>query len=320
MMLPTLKALLAAMLLMAGSSIVVDGCSIRFSSKPEGELDLSITDAPVEYLEQVTIALTRVELRQSDGSTQRINTGPTNIDNLLELQGEASEQIVRRASLPAGDYDRLRLYFSNESGANRVVLRTGGEYPLLLPGQSLANLPEAYLEVRQNFSIPENERLRLTLDIDLLRGLVRPETAYYRLRPVLRLVDNSEVGVLYGDVVASRVDATDCDNDNAANDGRSIGNLVYLFSGHDATPGDIHLDQNGQPVGGDNPITVVPVRLDSLTGHYRYEAAFLPAGRYTLAFTCQGLSERPNAEDQIRFDRRYNVTVSAGQRTRRNVE
>jgi hypothetical protein len=41
--------------------------------------------------------------------------------------------------------------------------------------------------------------------------------------------------------------------------------------------------------------------LNDNTGIYEYTAAFLPAGAYTLAFTCQARVDDPEAEDPVLF-------------------
>lgn len=314
-----LYSLLMVFLLLAGSSIVVDGCSVRFDAKPEGELDLFVTDAPAEQVSQVRVTLSRVELEEDDGSLQELDLDNTEISNLLALRGEDAEHILRRAVIPAGRYRSLRIYFSDQTGANRVIELAGGEFPLLFASQSSGAGSEGFLEISTDFDIPEDGRRRLTLDIDLLRGLTKPEPGFYRLIPVLRLVDNDQSGSFFGDVEATLINADDCDNDNAADEGRGRGNLVYVYEGHDQTVGDIHIDQNGDPLNDNNPLTVAPVRRAVGDSLWQYEVGFLPAGDYTLAFTCQGLSEAPLTLQALRFDRTLNASVSSGGRVRRNI-
>ena len=52
--------------------------------------------------------------------------------------------------------------------------------------------------------------------------------------------------------------------------------------------------------------------LDIETGDFVYTAAFLNAGEYTAAFTCQAGRDDPATQNDIRFDDQTNATVEAG--------
>lgn len=315
----SIYSILTLILLLAGSSIVIDGCSIRFSPKPEGTLSLSITDAPAQQVSQVLVTLSHIEIFQDDGSSQRIELDDLEINNLLNLDGDNALRIIRREEVPAGDFESLRIYFSR-GNSNQVTERGGGQFPLLLPGQQPGNLREAYLESATDFTVADNQHQHLTIDIDLLRGLHKPDPGYYRLIPALRLIENANAGSIEGEVDPALVTAADCNNDNAADEGRGIGNLVYLYEDHDALTGDIYLDQNARPLSAGNPVTVAAVQQLAGESEYRYTVGFLPAGDYTLAFTCQGLSDQPLAQDSLRFDRSYNLSVTAGSRLEQDIQ
>jgi hypothetical protein len=49
-----------------------------------------------------------------------------------------------------------------------------------------------------------------------------------------------------------------------------------------------------------------------------YRAAFLPAGRYTLAYTCQGDVDQPLTEEIIPFSSLISAIVTAGATTTAN--
>jgi hypothetical protein len=51
---------------------------------------------------------------------------------------------------------------------------------------------------------------------------------------------------------------------------------------------------------------------DSGTVAFRYALRFLPAGNYTLAFTCQGDEEIPGSSENLDFRNVENVAIEAG--------
>jgi len=82
------------------------------------------------------------------------------------------------------------------------------------------------------------------------------------------------------------------------------GNAVYIFQGNNVIPDDM---------GGINAdtVAVAPVAFDPSSENYRYRMTFMPAGAYTLTFTCQAREDNPKTDDDIRFLSTSNVTVLA---------
>jgi hypothetical protein len=104
------------------------------------------------------------------------------------------------------------------------------------------------------------------------------------LRPTLRLADNVMASAITGTVNDTLMTAT-CDpvNDHPA---------VYVFSGDGVTPDDV---DGITP----DPITSASVKLDSNDGKYKYYAAFLEAGDYTVAFTCDAADDDPAVDNTL---------------------
>jgi len=82
---------------------------------------------------------------------------------------------------------------------------------------------------------------------------------------------------------------------------------VYVYEGADVTPTDLNVNAET-----DGPLLVVPVSDDN-DGQYRYTAAFLPAGDYTLGYSCQ--LDDNETDDVLEFDGIQTVTVVAGNET-----
>lgn len=105
-----------------------------------------------------------------------------------------------------------------------------------------------------------------------------------------------------------------CTNDLAAEEG----NAVYLYESSDAATGDVYIDNQGEPITADNPLTVANVQQNPDTGAYQHELGFVPGGDYTLACTCQSLDDNESSDDSIRFADTANIAVSEDNTTTRD--
>jgi len=79
---------------------------------------------------------------------------------------------------------------------------------------------------------------------------------------------------------------------------------VYLYAGADVLPDDM------------GSVGVHPYatsRVDLSTGAFTYLVRFMPPGDYTLAVTCTGDLDHPDADDAIEFVATQNVHLVAGQ-------
>jgi hypothetical protein len=119
------------------------------------------------------------------------------------------------------------------------------------------------------------------------------------LKPVLRIVDNLEAGTLAGTVANARATSTDCSP------------FVYVFTGTGVIPDDLDAIPDPEI----DPLVSMPVELDSASGEWRYRVAFLAAGSYTVAFTCDGAADTPEADELLTFTGAANATITANQTT-----
>lgn len=263
-------------------------------AEDESQLDLAITDAPVDDVAVVALSFTGVELQRSNGEVVSIDLEPARRIDLVKLRGGNTALLLDDRDVPAGGYQGLRLLVSaSTTGTESFVdTTTGGRFPLTVPGDSA-------LQFTGDFSVPTEGSLDLLVDVDLRRGLTRAaDQDYYLLRPALRLIDADAAGAITGTVADSRIGDVRCTN----GDGNDIGNVVYVFSGVNALVGDIG--------SGLEPLTTAEVVFDGATSRYRYRVPFLPAGAYTLAFTCQAADDDPLADDDLLFFSPRSVTLS----------
>jgi hypothetical protein len=111
------------------------------------------------------------------------------------------------------------------------------------------------------------------------------------LKPVLRLVDNAQVGTIAG--VFNPTPST-CGTHAP---------VVYVYPGANVMPDDIYLPPAGASdvdlAGTAEPLTTATAALNSAS-LYAYSVGFLPVGTYTVAFTCD--PDDPTVdEDTINF-------------------
>lgn len=269
------------------------------SQSSQGFLNLSITDAPIDEVDSVIVQFTGVEIQPETGDRLEFEfEEPRQID-LLDLQSGVSDFLLAQKPLPAGRYSWIRLKVETGPGSldSYVKLADDSIYPLVIPSGN-----QSGLKLNRGFIVPAGATASFTIDFDLRKSVHKPSpesSDEYRLRPTLRLVDNVEAGSIAGTVdpdLISHAEGSVC--------------AVYLFEGRDAVPADINI--NGSETG---PLTTASIKLDPLSGEYTFRAAFLNAGDYTLAFTCQAGDDDPETDDHIIFGETANVAVLAGAET-----
>lgn len=262
------------------------GCEM---SGETGSFSLQITDAPVTNAENVFLTISAVTVK---GSGQAVtyeftdeNLEPTTKQiDLLSLTGSDAESIVEDWELPAGEYQWIRLHSVTDGDEDTyVVLNDNGN----LVNEELT-IPSGDLKLVSGFTLPANGTADFTIDIDLGRALVEDANGY-KLKPAMRLLDNSEVGHIAGTVDGS-IYAASCINQNIA---------IYAFSGADATVRDINGDEGPELV----------AWAEDSEGVFSYELGFLTAGEYTLQMVCEPVDD-PEDDDTLDFiGDSVNVTV-----------
>lgn len=280
-----------------------------------GTVTLRITDAPVDSstVGNVFVQFSAIEL-QGDGG--RINfyycEDPANAANppvvsttpctkpkpkqidLLALNSGLSDVLLDGQTVPAGHYNWIRLAVDTAGAMDSYIVVSGAPNELTIPSGD-----ETGLKLNRGFNVAAGGNANFTVDFDLRKSVHVTGINEYILRPTLRIVDNLLVGKITGTVAAGLVTA-DCSP------------AVYVYAGAGVTPDDI----DGVPA---EPVTTATVKFDGSV--YRYTAAFLEAGPYTVAFTCQALADDPaTSNDAVTFSGAADVTVSANATTIHNFE
>ena len=258
-----------------------------------GRLTLRVTDSPVTSAKRVVVEFTGVEIKARDGGdTEVFDFAPRQID-LLALDGGGSEILLSDEDLPAGEYEwiRLKVNAGRNASDSFIELDDGSIHPLFIPSGN-----QTGLKLIRGFIIGAGSTSNFTIDFDLRKSVIHPPGLGepYLLKPVLRLVNNLEVGTIDG-TVAPELIVEGCMP------------AVYLYTGADVVPDDI-----GSAT---SPLATTAVRLDDATGAYRFRVGFVPTGSHTLAFTCGADDDGAETDDTITFSAPRNVAVSAGQTT-----
>ncbi len=318
----------------------IAGCGSSGSGGGDGPstgiLNLSITDAPVDDASSVIVEFTGVIIQPASGDRLEFDfmecsengtscvvdadcAGETNVCNdsqrqidLLALNGGGSETILDGVTVPAGHYNWIRLKVNAECNTEDSYIEIPDDidspYSLWIPSGS-----ETGLKLVQGFDVPAGGTASFTIDFNLRKSVNNPEgrgncSGNYKLKPALRLVDNTDVGSISGTVSSEFIEDDSC----------TSGNAVYVFEDHGVIPDD-------EDVFDPNPITSAMVTFDADTQEYVYKVAFLSAGNYTVAFTCQAEDDDPEVDESptlnpITFVGTTDVEVSAGNETIHNFQ
>ena len=255
---------------------------------------LRITDSPVTSAERVVVQFTGLEIKPVGAADARGLRLRAAADRPARARRRRQRNPARGELLPAGEYESIRLKVNAGRNASDsfIELEDGSVHPLFIPSGN-----QTGLKLIRGFIIGAGSTHNFTIDFDLRKSVVHPPGLGdpYLLKPVLRLVNNLEVGTIDGTVAPGLV----VDGCVPA---------VYLYTGAGIVPDDLG---SAAP-----PLASTAVNLDNATGAWRFRLAFVPAGANTLAFTCAADDDGAEVDDAIVFSAPINVTVWPDKQTR----
>ncbi|HYW04892.1 MAG TPA: DUF4382 domain-containing protein [Gammaproteobacteria bacterium] len=294
------KGIAASIVLLAGLALA--GCNSG-GSGGTGTISVAVADAPVDSASSVVIQFSSIEIKPASGPAQTFTLSKPQRVDLMQYQDGKSLPLLQDRQVTAGHYEWMRLGVDCESvsapSGNSdpcYLTNANGTYPLRIPSGA-----QTGLKLVKGFNVPVGGTADFTLDFQLHKSIVAPQnsSSYFFLKPVLRIVDNSQVGAIAGTVGSSLHPG-----------GAGCTPAVYVYSGSNATPTDL----GGS--GSTQPLLVTQVKLDSQSGNYTYRAAFLSAGDYTVAFTCDAAQDSPDQADSgVSFSSAHNAAVTANNTT-----
>lgn len=287
-------------IVLAGLLASLGGCKMNGTTSTSGTMALGVTDTPVDGAQTVQLAFKGVTLQGPNGQ-QTITFSKEKTLNLLALQGNASATLFSGETVPAGQYQwiRLNLDLSN----SYIVASDGNQYPLTVPSGS-----QTGLKLVQGFTVAQGSQARFTIDFNLRKSLTMTSNSStgavnYILTPALRLINDQQIGTVSGTVLSTvkvgttALSATDCYP------------AIYVYQGTGITPEGFDVTVTG----GTLPLTSASLKLDNATGDYTYTVGFLAPGSYTLAVTCAGFDYSGSTAFQL--GPTQTATVTANQTT-----
>lgn len=275
--------------------LLVSACG-GSSSSGTGSVRVSLTDTPVDNADQVVVSVSGMAFKPEGSAPEVVEIfAPRSID-LLQYQNGNAAILLQDTPMNAGRYQWLRLIIDAQPNVrDSYIVIDGQECELNVPSGA-----ETGLKLIHPIDVPAAGSLALTVDFDLRKSIHAPPgqlsgacTTGYVLRPVLRLVNDANVGAIAGTV---SFDAGSVPLNCKPN--------VYLYEGA-VIPDDMEESTATSP--DVDPLVVVGVNIpDGSTGG-TYRAAFIPAGNYTAAFSCD---EDTDADEPLVFVPPEGVPVS----------
>ncbi|HEX6550340.1 MAG TPA: DUF4382 domain-containing protein [Gammaproteobacteria bacterium] len=287
--------------------LAVSGCNGSSNSIDNATLNLYVADTPVDNATHVNIVFTGVEVQGgygNSGSMMGSGSGsagpivfnfatPKNID-LMAQQGGNSAALLSGATLPAGNYQWIRLKI--DPSQCTITLSDGSVHPLTIPSGS-----QTGLKLVSGFTMAAGQMANFTIEFNLRRSVTMANGGYM-MSPAMRMMNNQQVGIISGSVSNTLSIGSVAISDPACSP------AVYIYSGSGVTPVDINTTSSVQPV------TTESLTLNTTTGNYDYDVSYLATGAYTLAVTCAA-GDDPSQADTLAFSAAKNATVTAGQTT-----
>lgn len=270
-------------------------------------MNLGITDGPVASASAVVVSFTGVELQPSGGgSPVTFNFSSPQTINLLTEQNGNEASLLSGASVPAGNYDWIRLLLNvSASGtvANSYIEINGAQYPLVIPSGA-----QTGLKLVQGFTMTANQVANFTIDFMLQQSITAPPgqtsggVQDYILKPALRLINNVQAGTISGTVALSTLQSNPACLAGYSGSGPLPNAQVDIFSG------------TVTPSSSLTPVVEPQITLSS-SGSYSYDQPFLLASGYTVAVACASTSSTGTSTVAFIPTAGTTATVTANQTT-----
>jgi len=262
-----------------------------------GFLSLGVSDSPIHSADKVCITFNEIELKSASETTV-ITLDPPRKVNLLSFQGANAAPLLIDEEVTAGDYQWMRLGVDAVRGTNGGIGDTGGDgcdgeaSYIVMEDSSVYNLyvpsgANTGLKLVSGFTVPANGSPDFTAEFDLARSITAPPglSPDVVLKPVIRLVNNVEVGTLTGVVATELATAEACEPS------------VYVFD-DGVTPNPIGIDDDPGSTETDPNDTVATAMVDEQMNNdgsveWNYTIGFMLPGNYEAAFTCDGETFEP---------------------------
>lgn len=297
-------------------TLTLSACGSDSDSTPApktASVSFSIADAPVDDAQEVVVAIDAIELVKDGQDNLLLDvTGEDDLSymqvDLKKFQGGDSALLLGDEELLIGEYKELILHVIDESSGadfSYVTEISGARIPMKQPSQKLK---------LGGFEVTSDGVQRFTIHFDLRTALVSNQNGNrYNLKPHgVEIVDNATVASLYGTVEPSLV--------NACTGNENEGSFVYLYSGVGMSDEqltdnfDADINTETLPEGAVRPTSSAAVEMKVDSNDYTYAFGFIPAGEYTVAFSCSAANDDPEQYQGLTIpnpdNQRHDVTLS----------
>jgi len=290
-----------------------------------GMLTVGVSDAPVDNVAAICVEFEGASVKPAGGPAIDLDleVAQDSCTNLLDFTGFDRALLVDGATLPAGEYEWMRfdvdaICDGDVMTSSYVELQDGGIVDLRVPSAR-------GLQLSNGFVITADQATDFTIEWNMRMGLTDPvgQADCYKLKPSLRVVDDTEYGHITG-TVSQPLLASEGPLACTSDPNTEAGNEVYVFTSPDEVD---DIDGDG------DPYATAPVRFNTETAEYEYTVGYVEAGDYTVAFTCQGMDDvvpddenpppqgQPDpADNDILFTNGIGVMITAGETSTVNFE
>ncbi|MEZ9351197.1 DUF4382 domain-containing protein [Vibrio splendidus] len=310
------------------------------SSSSTTPITLSVSDAPIDDVKDVTVTFSKVALLPQGGGSPLIydvyktdengdyvdengdplpdGEGPIPLSvNLLDYQGSEALPLIENEVIPVGSY-KLCVFandgdhptdpsyvIENDDTNRELTVKGNGACPQGVGKEDSAGV----LYFNDSFNVNQQSN-DFVVEFDLRRGLKNSSTFpdYTIQRTSVSLINTVETGNIEGTVALSTYDTCN-GGDN------TFVQSVYLYEGN--------VDKADMaPIGGSDevkPITSASVAMNEAQSNYEFSLGFIDPGTYSLGYTCtaQYDSDEDNADPVADgfeiYDVQNSVQVVVGQ-------
>jgi hypothetical protein len=276
-------------------------------------LTIYVTDAPIDNATAVNISIASIELDGDAGDSttqpQFVTFSPATQVDVYSAQGGAEAALITYLPIATGFYTSMKVTLVADSlSASSSITLPDGTHILYIPNgdSSVVTVPISTPPppARSGMPFASGGIANLTIDFDLRASIIQDpnDSSKYLLIPCMRAVQNELSGTITGGISTAL----------ESNNGSGCVPAVYAYqwvNSMPVTPTDLNL--NATP-GSVQPYATALVGLNGTTQTFNFSIAYLPAGQYTLAFTCnadQDIATQDNSA-QVNFTSVVNATVT----------
>jgi hypothetical protein len=299
----TLQLLLPVLLLVL-AQLPLSGCGCGFDCNSNDDdnptdpalLTLGLSDSLPEDLKEVVIEVDAITFKRSgadDVVVTDFTIGGARVGtfevNLLDFPGIEQLKVIEGLELETGTYE---VSITIVADGSHVLDANDTERPLSvsdgilsIPGMKLASGTQVF-----------------TVEFSLAQALSQTSSNAYRLAATgMRLENNLTDATLSGTIDSALFDTVSPCNEKTP---PTSGNRVYLYQGNDPardlTDVFTSASTTTPPANALAPFAVASL-IESTSGEWSYAFGYVPAGDYTLAFSCN-----TGADDSIQWN---NLTI-----------